>query len=60
MGNRPKSVLRRLDKEELDQMQIELNEAIVNENFELSAELRDVIRDATSEFGEIEDDQILR
>lgn len=60
IGNRPKSLRRKLDKEELEQMKVELQAAIVNENFELAAELRDVIRDAQREFNKIEDDQILR
>lgn len=60
IGNRPKSLRRKLDKEELKRMQIELKEAILNENFELAAELRDMIRDAQRECNKIEDDQILR
>ena len=60
IGNRPKSLRRKLDKDELERMRIELKEAIINENFELAAELRDVIRDAQRVFEGIEDDQILR
>jgi len=60
IGNRPKSLRRKLDKEELERMKVELKEAIISENFELAAELRDVIRDAQREFNTIEDDKILR
>src|SRR3990172_5621551 len=46
IGSRPKSLRHNIDKKELEKINIELKEAINNENFELAAELRDVIKDA--------------
>jgi protein arginine kinase activator len=46
IGSRPSSRRSRVDKVELQKIRLELQAAIDNENFELAAELRDLIRDS--------------
>lgn len=60
IGSRPQSLRSKIDASELKQMQMELQEAIKSEKFELAAELRDVIKDAQRELKKKENDGILR
>ena len=60
IGNRPKSQRYLIDDSELKKIKLDLQAAVANEDFELAAELRDMIRDAQSSLNEKVDDGILR
>ena len=60
IGNRPNSKKNRIDEPELEKIKMELQAAIKNEDFELAAELRDIIRDAQREIDKKSHDGILR
>jgi len=60
IGNRPKSQRYVIDDFELKKIKLELQAAIENEDFELAAELRDMVRDTQSELNKKVDDGILR
>ncbi|MFQ5676367.1 MAG: UvrB/UvrC motif-containing protein, partial [bacterium] len=60
IGSRPKSQRYRIDKSELKKIRLELQAAIENEDFELAAELRDMVRDAESGKVRKKEDGILR
>lgn len=60
IGSRPKSQRIIIADDELARVKLELQQAILNENFELAAELRDLIRDARGEDQQSESDGILR
>ncbi len=59
IGSRPKSKRHQISETELQRIRMELQKAIDNENFELAAELRDMVRDACQGLSE-ESDGILR
>lgn len=60
IGRRPNSRRSKVDKAELQKIKLELEAAIENENFELAAELRDLIRDSQEVSDVADDDGILR
>jgi len=60
IGSRPRSQRSNIAVSELKRIQMELQEAINSENFELAAQLRDLIRDAQGELQKNENDGILR
>lgn len=60
IGSRPHSQRTHLDPAEIKRIERELQAAIASENFELAAELRDLIRDAQRELERKDDDGILR
>lgn len=60
IGSRPKSHRVNIDESELAKIKLELQSAIQRENFELAAELRDIVRDAQREIDKRENDGILR
>ncbi|RMF70286.1 MAG: hypothetical protein D6743_00535 [Calditrichaeota bacterium] len=60
IGSRPKSQRHKVDASELARLNLELKAAIENEDFELAAELRDMVRDAQREMDRLGDDGILR
>ena len=60
IGDRPSSLRSVVDEGELQRVKIELDAAIANEDFELAAELRDMVRDAERGLKEMSNDGILR
>jgi len=60
IGNRPKSQRRIIDATELERIRRNLQKAILDENFERAAELRDILKDARAEPEESQNDGILR
>lgn len=60
IGNRPKSQRYKIDNAELQRIKMELETAIKNEDFELAAELRDMVRDAETHLDKKEEDGMLR
>jgi protein arginine kinase activator len=60
IGDRPSSMRSVVDAGELKRVRNELDEAIANEDFELAAQLRDLIRDAERGLHEMSNDGILR
>lgn len=60
IGSRPNSQRTRLDEAELERMKADLRKAIEQENFELAAELRDLVRNAERQFNKSDNDGILR
>ncbi|MFQ5649635.1 MAG: UvrB/UvrC motif-containing protein [bacterium] len=59
IGSRPKSQRHKISEAEMRRIKVELQEAIESENFELAAELRDLVRDAQREL-DTENDGIIR
>lgn len=60
IGNRPKSQRRTVAAAELERIKHDLQKAILDENFELAAELRDVLKDASVAPENSANDGILR
>lgn len=60
IGSRPRSQRSNIDRSEIEVIRKELQAAIRNEDFELAAELRDMIRDAERQNDGKQDDGILR
>jgi len=60
IGDRPSSLRSVVDDSELKRVKIELDAAIANEDFELAAQLRDLVRDAERGLEEVSNDGILR
>lgn len=60
IGSRPSSQRKKIDASEIEIIKRELQAAIKNEDFELAAELRDMIKDAQMEMAKMENDGILR
>lgn len=60
IGSRPQALRSKIDERELQRIKVELKTAIKNEDFELAAELRDVVRDAERELQKTQNDGILR
>lgn len=60
IGNRPNATKTEIAESELEKIKLELDVAIKNEDFEMAAELRDLMRDSYRELDKKQNDGMLR